>query len=161
VLEGFPGRTAVRISGVVVGEIVARDGTVSALGFVKHRDVRLDPAIVHEPVQHLGRAIGAVADQALGIQVEVFQRALDHALCRPHFGLADRRRCLDIDNDRMVGIDKVVGRIGEEGWPAVRGCPPCCQIGRRDEFERNLAGSTERRLADAEIFRFHCSRLRP
>src|SRR5215475_14470141 len=71
VLEGFPGRAAVSIGGVIVGEIVAREGTVSALGFVEHWDVRLDPAIVHEPVQHLGRAIGAVADQALGIQVEL------------------------------------------------------------------------------------------
>src|SRR5262249_8865090 len=43
--------------------------------------MRLDTAIVHEPVQHLGRAIGAVTDQALGIQIEVLQRALDHALC--------------------------------------------------------------------------------
>ena len=34
--------------------------------FVEHRDVRLDPAIMHEPVQHLDRAIGAAADQALG-----------------------------------------------------------------------------------------------
>ena len=42
---------------------------------VERRDVRLDPAIMHEPVQHLGRTMGAVADQALGIQVEVFQRS--------------------------------------------------------------------------------------
>ena len=92
VLEGFPGRAAVGVSGVIVGEVVAREGAIGALGFVEHRDVRLDRAIVHEPVQYLGRAIGAVADQALGIQVEVLQRALDHALCRQYFGLADRRR---------------------------------------------------------------------
>jgi hypothetical protein len=46
VLEGFPGRAAVGVSGVVVGEIVAREGTVSALGFVEHWDMRLDAAIV-------------------------------------------------------------------------------------------------------------------
>jgi len=159
VLEGFPGRAAVGVSGVVVGEIVAREATVSALGFVEHWDMRLDTAIVHEPVQHLGRAIGAVADQALGIQVEVLQRALDHALCRQHLGLADRRRRLDIDNDRMVGIDEIVGRIGEEGWPAVSGCPSCCRIGRRDELGRHLACCTERRIIeDGEIFRDGASR---
>jgi hypothetical protein len=41
--------------------------------------------------------------------VEMFQRALDPAPCRQGFGLADRRRRLDIDDDRVVGIDEVVG----------------------------------------------------
>jgi hypothetical protein len=63
---------------------------------------------MHEPIEHLGRAIGAVANQALGIQVQVFQRALDHALCRQDFGLADRRCRLDIDNDRVVGTDEIL-----------------------------------------------------
>src|SRR5262245_58040608 len=59
----------------------------------------------------------------------------------------------------MVGIDEVVGRIGEESWPAVRGCPPCCRIGRRDEFGRHLAGSTKRRIVeDGEIFLDSASR---
>ena len=65
-LEGIPRGAAVGVSGVVVGEVVAREGTVGALGFVEYWNVRLDTAIVHEPVQHLGRAVGGVADQALG-----------------------------------------------------------------------------------------------
>jgi hypothetical protein len=32
--------------------------------------VRLDPAVIDQPVQHLGRAVSGVADQALGIQIE-------------------------------------------------------------------------------------------
>jgi len=30
---------------------------------------------------------------------------LDHALCRQHLGLTDRRRRFDIDDDRVVGIE--------------------------------------------------------
>ena len=33
-LEGLPGRAAVGVSGVVVSEVVAREGTVGALGFI-------------------------------------------------------------------------------------------------------------------------------
>src|SRR5438132_2950482 len=43
VLEGFPGRTAVSVTGVIVGEVLAREGAFCALGFVEHRNVRLDP----------------------------------------------------------------------------------------------------------------------
>src|SRR5712671_1171402 len=73
---------------VVISLSGAREGTVAALGFVKHWNVRLDPALLHEPVEHLGRPVGGVADQALGVQLEAFQRALDHTLCRQGFGLA-------------------------------------------------------------------------
>ena len=34
-------------------------------------------------------------------------------------GLADRGGRLDIDDDRVVEVDQVVGRVGEEGRPAV------------------------------------------
>src|SRR5262249_33448220 len=36
VLEGFPGRATVSVTGVIVGELVAREGSVGALGFVEH-----------------------------------------------------------------------------------------------------------------------------
>src|SRR5947207_2683016 len=59
---------------------------------VEDRDVRLDPLLMNQPVQHLGRAIGAVADEALGVEIEACNRPLDHALGRRHLGLTDRRR---------------------------------------------------------------------
>jgi hypothetical protein len=71
-----------------------------------------------------------------GDEVEFRERALDHALCRQHLGLTDRRRRFDIDNDRVVGIDQVVGRIGKERWPAVRRGPARRWIGRCDELGR-------------------------
>ena len=41
----------------------------------------------------------------------------------------------------------------------VRGCPPCCRVGRLDELGRHLACRTERRIVeDGEIFLDSASR---
>ena len=71
-----------------------------------------------------GRSIGGVADQLGRIEIEAFPRALHHALCRQHLGLTDRRGRFDTDNDCIVGIDQVVGRVGKERWSAMRRGPP-------------------------------------
>jgi hypothetical protein len=84
------------------------------LGFVPYRDVRLDPALVDEPVQHLGVSVGGVADQLFRIESDAVERTLDHALCRQHLGLTDCRRRFDIDDDRVIDVDQVVGRISKE-----------------------------------------------
>src|SRR6516164_9710748 len=52
-LKGLSSRTSVAVTGMIVDEILARKGVVRAFGFVEHRDVRLDPAVTNEPVQHL------------------------------------------------------------------------------------------------------------
>jgi hypothetical protein len=89
----------------------------------------------------------------VSILADAFQRALDHALCRQHLGLTDRRRCFEIDNDRVIDIDQVVGRIGKERWPAVRRGPPRRRIGRCDELGRHLGCGAERGIIeDGEIF---------
>ena len=69
-LEDLSGGAAIGIAGVVVDEILTRESAVNALRFVEHRDVRFDPAVMDQPVQHLGRAIGAVPNQPSGIQIE-------------------------------------------------------------------------------------------
>src|SRR5438067_8960034 len=84
--------------------------------------------------------------------MEVLQRTLDHALRREDFCLADRGRRFDIDDDRVISIDQVVDRIGEEGWSAMRRGPPCCRIGWRDELGRHFACRPECRIVeDGEI----------
>lgn len=83
-----------------------------------------------------------------GAQIEALHRALDHTLCRQYLGLTDCRRRLDIDDDRVVDVDQVVGRIGEEGRSTVRGGPPRRGIGRRNELRRHLAGRPERRVVE-------------
>src|SRR5271155_4677190 len=73
VLEDFSGWASVGVSGVVVDKILAREGAVAALGFVEHRDVRLDPAVIPQPVQHLCRAVGGVAKQLDGVEIEAYE----------------------------------------------------------------------------------------
>src|SRR6516162_8763902 len=75
--EGLCAWTAVGVTGVVVDKVFAREGVVGALGLVEHRDVRLDPAVIHQPVQHLGGAVAGVSDQSLRPQVEAVVSALD------------------------------------------------------------------------------------
>jgi hypothetical protein len=70
VLERFAGRATVSVTGMIVVEVLARESTVSALGFVERWDVRLYPAVMDEPVQHLGRAVGAVPNQPGGAETE-------------------------------------------------------------------------------------------
>jgi len=57
----LPARAGVEIAGVVIGEVGAAEGAVAALRFVEDRDVRLDPALMHQPGEVLGRAVGAVS----------------------------------------------------------------------------------------------------
>ena len=62
--------------------------------------------------------------------------AIDHRLGRRHLIIGARRRRLDIDNDRVLDIDKIVETIPElnplVGFRGPRGR----WIGRRDYFRR-------------------------
>src|SRR6516225_9485355 len=69
-LKGLSSRTSVAVTGMIVDKILAREGVVRAFGFVEHRDVRLDPAVIYEPVEHLGRAVPGIGDQPLRLQLK-------------------------------------------------------------------------------------------
>ena len=137
--EFLAARAGVEIAAVVVGEVGPLEGAVAALGLVEDRDVRLDPALMHQPGEHLGRAIGAVGGQPLRLEAEAILGALDHGACRADLGLADRTARLDIDDDGMVHVDQVVGGVGEEGVPLQRAGPLRRRIGPRDELRLHLA----------------------
>ena len=67
--------------------------------------------------------------------------------------MADRRRRLDIDDDRVIDIDQVIGRIGEERWSAVRRGPSRRRIAWCDELRCDLARRAERGVVEnREIF---------
>jgi hypothetical protein len=108
--------------------------------------MRLDPVLLDEPAQHLGRAVGAVAGEPSRIEVEAVDRPFDHALGRPHLGLADGGGRLDVHDDPMVEVDEVVGGLGEERLPAVGARPARRRIGGRDELRRHLGRRAERRV---------------
>jgi len=57
--------------------------------------------------------------------------------------LADRGRRFDINDDRVIEIDKVVGRVGEEGEASIRGAPAGGRICRGDELRHDRCGSAE------------------
>src|SRR3979490_1576768 len=79
--------------------------------------MRLDAVLVDQPAEHLSRAIGAVAEKTGWIKIEALHRAFDHTFCGQNLGLPDRGRRFDINDDRVVDIDQVVGGIGEERLP--------------------------------------------
>src|SRR5947209_17353175 len=74
--EFLPGRADVTVALVVVDEVVARVGAVGALGFIEHRNVRLDTALMHQPGEVLGRTVGGVGRQPLRPQAEALPRPI-------------------------------------------------------------------------------------
>ena len=105
----------IKIALWIEDEVAAGESSVRALGFVDQVHVRLDPALVHQPPDHLGRAVAPVGDQARRGEVELFSRAVEHRLGRADFRLANGRRRLDIHNHRMLQVDEIVVGIGITG----------------------------------------------
>jgi hypothetical protein len=61
---------------------------------------------------------------------------------------------LDIDDDRVVCVDQVVGGIGEEGVALV-GTGPRGRVGRRDELRCDRARCAERRIIERSQILLH------
>ena len=80
-------RAAVEVGGVVVGEVAAGEGPVFPDGFVDNGDVGLDPALVHQPVEGLGRSVGAVGGEPLGPEAEAILHPFDHGAGCGHLRL--------------------------------------------------------------------------
>src|SRR5271154_6333362 len=55
-------------------KVAAGESSVLALGLVDQVHVRLDSPLVHQPPDHLGRAVTSIPDQAQRGQVELFSR---------------------------------------------------------------------------------------
>ena len=138
--ERLAGGADVRVGLVVEGEVGSLERAVLPLGFVDDRDVGLDPTLVDEPGQVLGRAVGGVGGQALGPEAEAFLGALDHGACRADLGLADRAARLDVDDDGVIQVDQVVRGVGEEGMALVSAGPLGGGVRARDELRLDLAG---------------------
>src|ERR1044071_5481912 len=97
---------------MVVSEVLARESAIRSS--VEHGDVRLNAVLVDKPAEHLGRAIAAIAKQATWVQVKALDRPLNHSFCSHNLSLPEGCCRLDIDNDRVLDIDQIVGGIGEE-----------------------------------------------
>jgi len=101
--------------------------------------VRLDPPVVDQPGQVLGRAVGAVGGKPRRVEIEVILNPLDHGACRPNVGLPDGPARLDVDDDGVIEIDQVVGGLGEQGVSLYGSCPLRRRIGPGHELRLDLA----------------------
>jgi hypothetical protein len=64
---------------------------------------------------------------------------------------------LDVDDDRVVQIDQIVGAVGEEGPVTVGSGKPCRGIGRRDRLRLYRRGCAESGVVErVEVF-LRCS----
>jgi hypothetical protein len=123
--------------------------------------VRFDSTLVHQPPNHLGRAVARIGDQARRGEIELFGRAVEHRLGRSDFRLANGRRRLDIHNHRMLQIDKVVVGIGVDRRLVGRGCVAGRRIGRRDRLRLDRRCPAEGRIIkDRQIFCDRAARSR-
>ena len=72
-------------------------------------------ALVHQPSNHLSRAVTRIGDQTRRSDLELFNRAVEHRLGSADFGLTNGRRRLDVHDHCMLQIDEVVVGIGITG----------------------------------------------
>jgi hypothetical protein len=100
----------------------------------RRSDCRLDPLLIDKPADLLG---------AVGAKIEAISDPFKHALRSEHFGLADCRGRVNIDDDRVLGVDEILGRVCEESLPAVRTSPARRGVGGRDELGRDLGRGPE------------------
>jgi hypothetical protein len=116
--------------------------------------VRLDPPLVHQPPDHLGRAVTAIPDQAQRGQVELFSRAVEHRLGRADFSLTNGRRRLDVHDHRVLQIDEVIVGISISGDGIGRSGVAGGRIGRRDRLRLDRRRPAEGRVIEnRQIFR--------
>ena len=73
----------IKVARGIEGEVAAGESSVRALGLVDQFHVRLDSTLVHQPPDHLGRAVVPIGDQARRGHFELFSRAVEHALAAP------------------------------------------------------------------------------
>ena len=135
-------------------EVAAGEGSVRALGLIHQFHMRLDSALVHQPPNHLGRAVTRIGDQARRSDFELFGRAVEHRLGRADFGLANGRRRLDVHDHWMLQIDEVVVGIGITGDGVGRSGVAGGRIGWRDRLRLDGRRPAEGRVVqDRQIFR--------
>src|ERR1700733_8559033 len=145
--------TDIEVAFSIECEVAAGERSVRALGLVDQVHVRFDPALIHQPADHIGRAVAPIRDQARRGNVEPSSRAVEHRLGRANFRLANGCRRLDIHNHCMLQINEIVVGIGITGDRAARSGVARRRIGWRDPLRLARRRPAEGRIIeDRQIF---------
>ena len=122
--------TDVEVALFVVGEVGPRELAARGdLALIPERDMRFD-AMVHQPAQHLARAVGDIAGNAIGLQSEALLRPTNHGLGRIDLLGDARRRCLDIEDNGVFNIDEIIDAVAEHHFMATPRRPGGAGVGR-------------------------------
>lgn len=83
----FAGKIDIGSGIAIAREIGPGEGSVPTLGFIEHPDEKRDLALIDQPDEILGRALGTVGGDGRGRNVESVLRAFDHGAHRLNFGV--------------------------------------------------------------------------
>lgn len=109
----------------VINEVGPLDCAVLTAGFIYHRDMRYNPPLFCQPVQHGAGSIGRIGYQPLGLKTKSISDPVHHRPYGANLGLPDRTGGLDIQAHSIAGADQVVRGI--------------CKIGRSAPRARSIA----------------------
>ena len=79
-LQLFAVGTGIAIGLFIKDEVRTTERAIGSFTFVPHRHMRLDALVVNHPAQELGRAVGRITDEFLGVHTEAILDSLDHGL---------------------------------------------------------------------------------
>src|SRR4029434_7856945 len=92
--QGLAGGADIGVRGFVVAEVLAREGPVFSLGLVDDRDMRRDPLLRDQPVQHRRRSIGGISGEPVRLDRKSTRLYYSHGPRRATLGLANGPRGL-------------------------------------------------------------------
>src|ERR1700687_1075904 len=121
-VRGFTSGAGVGVRAGIKDEVGAAEGSVSALALVPYRDMRRDVLFLHHPGEDLRRSVGFVGAKPPWLQTEAGLRSVEHDLGRTNLGWSADACRLDIDDDRRLEVDQIVGGGGKVGGPLMRAC---------------------------------------
>ncbi|HUC09452.1 MAG TPA: hypothetical protein VL985_03390 [Stellaceae bacterium] len=133
--ELFSAATDEDIGLQVKSEVGAGEKAIGLVLAVEQRNMRLDPA-PHQPADHQAGSIGGVGRQPLRLEAKALLGSLEHRLGRGDFRAPARRCRLDVDDNRLLQIDQIIGAIGKSDLPLPFVGPRRGRIGQRCDFWR-------------------------
>ena len=102
-----------------------------------------DPSLFDQPPEVLGIAVSRIRSYPVWSDAEAHLRAIKHGAGSTHLSLPDCPCRLNIHDDRALGVDQVVGRIGKIGAAFFGPRPSGCRIRFGYKLWLNRRGRSE------------------